>query len=440
MLPAMNTRVVVAVLVVAAGCGDRGTGSGVPCSDTEPCPAGEFCALDGHCRTDGTCGVPGDCPSGQTCEDGRCQTPPPCDGGGQCDPGHFCSSTGTCIPDGTCAGDPDCAAADFCSVTRTCIPDGTCANDDDCQAGMICNPSSTCEPGGGCGLQELTIDPIPPNMLLVLDRSCSMRNQVAGVSKWQAAVTAIDLLTTNFAGDIRWGLALFPDTVTPNCGQGAIAVPVGPGNETSIQGLLDAALQTTDPNYPDGPCVTNIDTAMQQAAGEPAFDDPTRASYVMLITDGMQAGCSLAGGDAGTTQIITDLHGQRGVDTFVVGFGGGVDGAQLDIFAVAGGQPLPGSPRYYRADNAMELEMQLAAIAGLVIGCQFQITTPPPAGAELYVFFDNTVAVPRDPSHTDGWDYDPITMTLTVYGSYCDQLRSGAVTSVDVVFGCPGPG
>ena len=55
------------------------------------------------------------------------------------------------------------------------------------------------------------------------------------------------------------------------------------------------------------------------------------------------------------------------------------------------------------------------------------------------VFFENTEPVPRDPTHTNGWDYDPATMRLTLYGSYCGRIQDRSVDDVDVVFGCPDP-
>jgi hypothetical protein len=334
---------------------------------------------------------------------------------------------------------PACETGQFCSHNGTCIPDGTCAIDEDCLPGMQCDPNNMCVPGGDCGATEVAIEPIPPNMLIVLDRSCSMTDVVMGTPKWTSAVTAINQLTTNFAGDIRWGLTMFPDTVTPNCGQSTIPVPVAPGNETAIQTLLNNSLMTSDANYPDGPCVTNIDSAMQQAATEPALDDTMRKSFVMLITDGMQSGCSLAGGNNGTKTIISNLNTMRDVKTFVVGFGGATDTANMDQFAVNGGTALATSPRYYQADNAMELEMALGTIADLVIGCDFVLTDPPVDLQELFAFFNNTTSVPRDLTHMNGWDYDPATMTLTFYGMYCDQLSAGQVTDVDIVYGCAGP-
>ncbi|MBW2452963.1 MAG: VWA domain-containing protein [Deltaproteobacteria bacterium] len=345
---------------------------------------------------------------------------------------------------GTC--DPECGAGQYCSVTGTCIDDGTCAADGDCGEGLECDPAThTCVPGGGCGAVEVTIDPVPPNLMIVLDRSCSMRRDLnnnlvpQGPNKWTFSVDAINQMTVAFQTKIRFGLILFPDTSGGNCGQDQPAVPVGPNNEATIQSLLTAALNQNDPNFPDGPCVTNIDTAMQQASQEPAFLDTTRDSYALLITDGKQAGCSAAGGDAGTTQIITDMDAAN-VSTFVVGFGGAVDPAQLDIWAQAGGVAQATSPYYYQADSATQLQQALDVIANQTLGCVFQLQETPPDPDAIFVFFNNDPQpIPRDVTHQNGWDYDPQTNQIEFFGSYCDDLKDGNVTDVDIVFGCPEP-
>jgi hypothetical protein len=47
--------------------------------------------------------------------------------------------------------------------------------------------------------------------------------------------------------------------------------------------------------------------------------------------------------------------------------------------------------------------------------------------------------VPRDPSHTNGWDYHPDDMTITFFGSYCTQIEGGSFAGVEFIYGCPGP-
>lgn len=349
------------------------------------------------------------------------------------------------------ACDPPCTGDQFCSVAGQCIDNGTCLDDGDCDAGLECDlDTNTCVPGGPCGHEEATAEPVPPNLMIVLDRSCSMRRDLdnvlnpAGPNKWTYAVAAIDQMLTQFNGDIRFGLILFPDTTDPNCQQAAPAFPVAPGNETGISTLLNNALSQSDPNFPDGPCVTNIDTAMEQTAQEPAFNDAERQSFALLITDGKQAACPNNVGDPYTTQIITDLCAD-GVSTFVVGFGdltsGTIDPDQLNIWAVAGCVPQTGAATdFYAAETPQQLQQALDAIANATLGCVFQLSEVPEDPDSIFVFFNNLpTQIPRDETHQDGWDYDPNTNQVTFYGPACDQLKDGTVTDVDIVLGCAMP-
>lgn len=332
---------------------------------------------------------------------------------------------------------PACTEPQICSAAGKCIDAGTCASDADCAAGTICDlPTSKCVPGGMCGAQEAKVDPVPPNMLLVVDRSCSMTGAVGNSTKWQIAVDAINKMTTAFAGQIRFGLTLFPDKVTPNCQQDKIPIPVAPGNEMAIQTMMNAALLKGDPLYPNGPCVTNIQTGMQQAATmEPAFMDTQRDSYVVLITDGQET----CGSDATTTMVIKGLFDQMpSVPTFVIGFGSGVDPAQMDKFAVAGGVPASnGTHQYYDASDQASLDAALTTIAKSTLSCSYVLDSAPPNPNEIYVFFDNVTKVPRD--IMNGWEYDAGKNQVVFYGPACDDLKNGVVKDLDIVFGCDQP-
>ncbi len=329
---------------------------------------------------------------------------------------------------------PACVAPQFCSVDGTCLDPGSCHGDADCGGmGLVCDvPTSTCVPGGGCGSKESKTTPIPPNLLVVLDRSCSMTGKVGGVSKWQIAVDALEGLMTTSSGQIRFGITFFPDRVTPSCAQDQIPVHPGPGNEATISSMLTASLTSGDPNYPNGPCVTNIDTAILQAQGEPALMDPSRKSYVLLLTDGQQAGCNLGGGDAGTTAAITQMHA-AGIPTFVIGFGAAADPVSLTQFADAGGVISMGAHHYYDASDQASLAMALDTIANATIGCDYKLTDVPPDPTKVYVFFDNVSVAGGAP---DGWTYDPTTNTITFLGAACSQIKSGSVMDVHVVYGC----
>ncbi len=87
----------------------------------------------------------------------------------------------------------------------------------------------------------------------------------------------------------------------------------------------------------------------------------------------------------------------------------------------------------------MQLDQVFQSITELVVSCEYLVEPAPPDVNQTYVFFDNTEIVPREPAHATGWDYDPTTMKVTLYGAYCDRLQAHTVVDVDVVFGCPTP-
>lgn len=322
-----------------------------------------------------------------------------------------------------------------CSTTSNSTPDG---GGGDVDAG----PDATC---GGVSL-DLTY--VAPSFLVVLDRSCSMTADVPGTGKtrWQIAVEALSTAGATHDNDLAFGLTMFPDTTGAVCAQDAIPLPVAPHNGAAMQALLTSALDATATLFPDGPCVTNIDTGIAQALTDPAIQ-ASGTRYVMLVTDGAQSGnptstaVNNCGGTAGDTRTIDTLHHLRqlGVTTFVVGFGGNVDTAALNSFATAGGAPLAGQKKFYSAESPAELAQAFSSIAELAASCEYTVDPAPPDVDKTYVFFGNTELVDRDASHTKGWDYDPATMKLTFYGADCQRVQTHAVTDIDVVFGCPTP-
>ena len=58
-----------------------------------------------------------------------------------------------------------------------------------------------------------------------------------------------------------------------------------------------------------------------------------------------------------------------------------------------------------------------------------------PADASLIVAYIGGVAVPQDPAN--GTTYDPGSNSLVFHGASCDQIKAGAASSLDIVYGCP---
>ncbi|MEO8875945.1 MAG: vWA domain-containing protein [Polyangiaceae bacterium] len=350
---------------------------------------------------------------------------------------------------------PACGAGQTCSITKKCIPTGTCAAAGDCPSGEVCDDgdggSNTCAPGGGCGATKVAADVVPPNLLIALDRSCSMTDKIdpgdgGMVDKWTIAVGAIDRLMKDYKGKIRFGLVMFPDPAlrsqsgTNRCPMATSSeqVAVGPGNEAQIKGILDASSDAKAPSYPSGPCVTNIDTAEERAGMDPGLADNTRSNFILLVTDGEQAGCGAGGANAALAAAHV-LYTDGGVPTFAIGFGGSANPQFLSNMAIEGGtaQPDASFPNlFYNAANQIQLNAALDAIAKKTLGCVLVLGSKPPDPSKLYVFADGDASVPRDPGHANGWDYSPATNSVTFYGGICDGLKAGTVSDVQVIYGC----
>lgn len=352
---------------------------------------------------------------------------------------------------------PACTSGQLCSVTNVCIPSGTCLANGDCAAGTICDNgdggTKTCIPGGTCGATKVAADVVPPNLLITLDRSCSMTDAIdpgdgGSVPKWTIAVGALDQLMKDYAGKIRFGLIMFPDpalrgtTGANRCPMATTSeeVAVGAGNEAQIENILDGATFKDASTYPNNPCVTNIDSAEERAGMDPGLLDPTRGNFILLVTDGEQAGCTAGGGANGALLAAHDLYTDGGVPTFAIGFGGSANPQFLSNMAIEGGTPIQDASfpdLFYNAANQIELNAALEAIAKKTLGCVLVLGSTPPDPTKLYVFDNGDASVPRDPTHDGGWDYSASTNTVTFYGAVCDGLKTGAVSDVQVIYGCP---
>lgn len=323
------------------------------------------------------CGVHGDCPDGQFCDAGTCT---PNDVGGPCDTDANCKGKDVCV-------------------------------------GGLC----------GCTGEEYASTNVPPNVLIVLDRSGSMNESLGGgQTKWTTAKAAIAQLTAAFEEQARFGLMLYPGTNQKgnqgqSCGAGVVFVHPALDNASTVTSFLSGA-GTTSYGTPTA-------EALKALVTHPDIADATRANVVVLITDG-QSSC------ANPVPQVTALLGKTpSVRTFVIGFGSGVDAGELNDMAEAGDTALPGNTKYYKAGDAVSLGTALTSIAGSVLGCTFALAKQPPSLDGLSAYLDGTLT-PRDPSKSNGWEYDAGQTQVTFYGAACDSLKSGEVEKLVFIYGC----
>ncbi len=362
------------------------------------------------------------------------------DGGGQ-GGGGFDTGAQPCSDDTMCPVGTHCGTA-----SGQCVGEGACVLDDDCPAGFSCD-QGTCAIGDDCGGFEFTLTAVPPNLLVLLDRSGSMDAQVDGTddNRWEVAKDAVASVTTSFDASIRFGLATYSSCQPGGCSPGNIVVGIGDDQAAAINGFLDG---TVGVGSGDGQGVaddgrieylcdsgepeTSTGASLMALLGEPSLADASRPNAIMLVTDGAESSACVFDDHDGPTGAAALLAQNPPVSVYAVGFGDS-DSDELDAIAQAGGTVMG-----YFAEDPDALAMALDAIASSVASCTFALDQVPPDAGMIYVFFDlDPAGVPADA--TDGWTYDPATNTITFHGASCQALKDGSVAAVDIVYGCDAP-
>lgn len=271
---------------------------------------------------------------------------------------------------------------------------------------------------------ELAIEVVanPPDMLVVMDRSSSIGQVVelgSLVRRWDVVRDALDSVLAVYQTRANFGLMLVPPPGQYFCDAGVIDVA------PSVQGAsqLTATLDATEPGgaSPTAPSLAN---ARAYYAGAPV--NP-HGRYVILVSDG-QPSCGIEAANE-TRKAIEDLHAD-GIDTFVLGYAQDGLVPVLDGFAAAGG-----TLGHYPAYTSDTLVAALESISTSVttVSCEYQLSDGPSAAESLTVTRGGAL-VPYSPDHTDGWDFDPTTATLTFHGPACDALRDPSVGTVRASF------
>jgi len=309
-----------------------------------------------------------------------------------------------------------------------------------------------------CGLQNYALDRRPAVVVLLQDRSTSMRNTLSsGLTRWATLVEAVKPVFQQTQAGISWGFKFFPDSKI--CGVNAgVNIEPALNNAAPITTRLDSiqVVQNSADNNGlwDG---TPVAPALRQTAQYLASLPTDKQKYILLATDG-QPTCAggdplLGGGDPDTDDrpsgpaAVAEVAAM-GIKVPVVGiaFSKTWDPAKLkdneitlNDMAKAGGMPRPTDPAYYGASSSAELAAAFAQITGILISCTFDLKgMKPPSPDDVAVKIDG-VKVPRDKVHNEGWDYDADMSNVVVYGQACEQLKGvGATNNVQIIFGCPG--
>ena len=334
---------------------------------------------------------------------------------------------------------------------------------------------------GDCGTTTIQAQYDTANILLVLDKSGSMTDQPDGfsVNKWDALKTALDTSLKKVAGEINFGVLLYPfsadhdiplvcDTGCCDVAQGtaAVNVPIEPG-ASGVGKILDAVNATA----PGG----GTPTAAALASAYLYFTSGGGAAlqgqkFVLLATDGgpncnasntcdeghctpnLDGQCPTGMGnccdnnaqycldDAAVVMQIQALA-DAGVSTFVVGIPGTEKYAQyLDNFAVAGGVPNPAAPPSYyavAADGGVQglVDVFTSITTHLVRDCNVTLEDTP-SNLDLVNVAVDCKVVPY--AAGAGWSLTGTDQkTLEIAGDECHAIQTNGAQRVDVVYGCP---
>ena len=282
----------------------------------------------------------------------------------------------------------------------------------------------------------------PPNVLVLLDVSGSMGPAIPG-TKYSQAAEALSQVVSEWDQALRFGVMLFPAADGLGCALAQTPdIAPGLGSGPSVADLLLPG----SPGFWGGPTGQH-DTPMVQALtwalSYPPLFEATRRSYVLLLTDGKQDCCKTGDYDgdpdclpgsatldpnealenrADLVDRVTALR-LAGVDTFVVGFGGGTDPVPLGQMAVAGQtatsagcdpdseSPMPNQACFYHAENALSLSQALGSIAieasaetcdGLDNDCDGATDEDPAdCAAQEYCAYGDCVPFPEDSPAVD---------------------------------------
>jgi len=359
----------------------------------------------------------------------------------------------------------------FGETDETTLPDGAIRRDSDVLPDAPTDGPVACTPG------KFTFEVAVSQLMFVIDRSGSMRFSLDGQrpnsitdqlppgvqSRWEVLRDALFQTITPFDNSLAMGAKFFPEVVedgadvTAACATDVgVAIAPARGNSGQIIGVFDTSV-------PRGgtPTAEAVRLGAQFLSGTRGV-----VRSMVLATDGApncngaldQDTCTCTATRANGTPACNGVDGEynclddrRSIDAvrtiaetqkipvYVIGIGS-TERPEflkvLDDMAVAGGRARPTAPRHYNVQTAAEMKSALQTIQEAVGKCTFLTPSAPTDPSAISVEV-NGVSIPRDTTHTNGWDWvDQAYGTLTFFGPACNLASAGETPQITGVVRC----
>jgi Mg-chelatase subunit ChlD len=317
---------------------------------------------------------------------------------------------------------------------------------------------ATTLPDGGevCKVLTFSLTRTPVDIVIVLDRSGSMRRTVDGnvptaaqKDKWSEVTEAINQTIAATQADIFWGLEMFPmPPVEESYSDPAYTTDVRKCEGDKPPQVAPALQAATDIATALGGAVPMLDTGATPTAAATTTAvsflsglSDKNPKYLLLATDGVpncMGGSDTTPDTQGAIDAVTSAAG-AGFPVFVVGIApsGSVANDTLNSMATAGAMPATGgTTTYYSVRSGAELVATLGTITGQAASCALTFDTAPPDPTNVAVDLAGEY-IEKD--EANGWTYGDTEMkSIVLHGTACEKLKTVSAKDAVIKFGCPG--
>ncbi len=285
-----------------------------------------------------------------------------------------------------------------------------------------------------CQVEETNLNSIPPDILLVLDKSGSMSMEswdhdadpkTPVVTRWYSLYGVVQSIVTKFDATVNFGMKLYPK-ITAGSYENMGACEVTPGVEVEVAATnaveVLAKLPGADVDVLGG---TPMETGLKEAFTYLQALDPGKQRFALLVADGEISKTCQGEVFAEALGAVKTAYA-NGIPTYVVGID--VDpstSAQLAALADSGGKPNANNPDgFYQTSSQIELQAALQQIVDDTLSCVIEVDPVPsePDLFQVWIGADQVDAV-TDCASEDGWVWTQPHSQIELCGQACLDLK-----------------